>query len=451
MAKTGFWLKGANGKLAGATIYQQNGETVMREVVSPTNPKTEKQIIQRIIMHTVMQAYSKMKEICDHSFEGQKKGQETMSYFMSQNVGFAREKVASMQAQGILFGNMYNFVPLGLKGFTPNQYQISMGSLPRIDCNLRDDDEAKGFVPLITTNTYQAVINAYGLQRGDQLTFIMIDGNNAANFGECNFHFCRVILDPTNPDFSQAPLSSAFIDQDGHINLPSVRNEGNFKFAVSAETGLSFCYRESLTCVACAVIVSRQQNDKWLRSTAFLTYQLAEEYSLGQCIDAAQSGSNSQIYAAADAYLNNAGQGGGAAADAGSQSGGGSSSGNSGNTPSGTTPALTSASIDGNSMIQGTQKNVDLPNGTSFPVTKALVVNANSAAEGMFVSVKAGDTEVTSAAVAVSGATTINHAWAKDTVYTIVLVNEDSELIANTGYSFRLGEASADLPGGDDH
>ena len=32
MAKTGFWLKGANGKLAGATIYQQNGETVMREV-----------------------------------------------------------------------------------------------------------------------------------------------------------------------------------------------------------------------------------------------------------------------------------------------------------------------------------------------------------------------------------------------------------------------------------
>ena len=80
--KTGFWLKGGKGKLAGATVYQQNGETVMREVVSPTNPKTEKQIIQRIIMHTVMQAYSKMKEITDHSFEGFKKGQETMSYFI---------------------------------------------------------------------------------------------------------------------------------------------------------------------------------------------------------------------------------------------------------------------------------------------------------------------------------------------------------------------------------
>ena len=134
MAKTGFWLKGANGKLAGATIYQQNGETVMREVVSPTNPKTEKQIIQRIIMHTVMQAYSKMKEICDHSFEDLKQGQPTMSYFMSQNVGFCREKVSQMQQQGIDFINMYNFVPLGLKGFTPNQYQVSIyqGVRPRV-------------------------------------------------------------------------------------------------------------------------------------------------------------------------------------------------------------------------------------------------------------------------------------------------------------------------------
>lgn len=36
MAKVGFWLKGANGKLAGATVYQSNGETIMREVVKPT-------------------------------------------------------------------------------------------------------------------------------------------------------------------------------------------------------------------------------------------------------------------------------------------------------------------------------------------------------------------------------------------------------------------------------
>ena len=50
MAKVGFWLKGAKGKLAGSTIYKDgNGDTVMS-------------------------AFSKMKAITDHSFEGVKAG-----------------------------------------------------------------------------------------------------------------------------------------------------------------------------------------------------------------------------------------------------------------------------------------------------------------------------------------------------------------------------------------
>ena len=280
--------------------------------VRQTQGITGEPIIQRIVMHTVMQAYSMMKEITDHSFEGFKKGQPTMAYFLSQNVDFCRQHVAQMQVQGQDFSTMYNFVPLGLKGFTPNQYQVAMGSLPRVDCALHSDDEAKGFVPAVKTNTYQAVIDALGLQRGDQLTFLMIDGNNSRSFGQCNFHFCRVILDPTNSDHSQAALSSAFLDGEGKVNLPSVRNEGDFTFAIDSTKGLSFVYNGSLTCVACAVIVSRQVNDKWLRSTTYLTCAAAEEYSLGECISNAQAGSNSQIYAANDAYLNNAGQSGGA-------------------------------------------------------------------------------------------------------------------------------------------
>ena len=41
MSKVGFWLKGSTGKLAGTTLYKgANGETIQREVVSPSNPKT---------------------------------------------------------------------------------------------------------------------------------------------------------------------------------------------------------------------------------------------------------------------------------------------------------------------------------------------------------------------------------------------------------------------------
>ena len=444
MAKVGFWLNGANGKLAGATIYKQGGETLMREVVTPTNPKTEKQIIQRIIMHTVMQAYSKMKDICDHSFEGLKKGQPTMSYFMSQNVGFAREKVATMQAQGILFDNMYNFVPLGLKGFTPNQYQVSMGSLPRVDCNLRDEDEGKAFVPTITENSYAAVINALGLQRGDQLTFLIIDANDAASFGQCNFHFARVILDPTNTDFTQASLDVPFVDANNKINLPSVRNEGQFSFAIDPTTGLAFTYNGSLTCVACAVIVSRKMNDKWLRSTAYLTYKGVEEYSLGECISMAAQGTNASIYAAADAYLNNAGQGGGAAAESGQQSG--TISGGGGSNAS--APAVQSAQIDGNSMIMGTTKVVEYAQGTEFPLTKTVGVTVNAAAVGKYLSIRSGGAEIASAPID-NTTKTVSHAWAKDTVYSIHITDENDQIINNSGYSFQLVEASGgNGPGG---
>ena len=63
---------------------------------------------------------------------------------LSRNVGFIRQRVAELQAQGVAFINMYNYVPLGLKGFTPNEYQVSMGSLPRVDCTLDDSDESGG-------------------------------------------------------------------------------------------------------------------------------------------------------------------------------------------------------------------------------------------------------------------------------------------------------------------
>ena len=105
--KTGFWLRGGKGQLAGATVYKDgNGDTVMREVVTPSNPKTQAQMVQRIIMHTVMTAYSKMKEICDHSFEGTRKGRDTMSLFMKENVQKCRAAVAEMQAQGVAFKNI---------------------------------------------------------------------------------------------------------------------------------------------------------------------------------------------------------------------------------------------------------------------------------------------------------------------------------------------------------
>lgn len=314
MAKTGFWLRKAQGKLAGTTIYQDgNGNTVQREIVTPKNPRTEAQLIQRILMHTVMQAYSKMKSICNHSFENVTSGTKCMQTFMKRNLFFAREKVSQMQGEGVSFYDIYNFTPLGTSGLVLNQYLLSTGSLPQIFTSFSTDATGLAFIPSCKVNTYQGVIDALGLQRGDQLTFITIEGPNTV-LGQNEFKYSRVILDPTNADGSQAPLSTPFIVNNA-VNAPSVRNKGTEHLYFGdvtniATTGISFRNTiDAITVLGSAVIASRKDGNDWLRSTARLNYvaNVGQVYSLGECLEAAKNGIS--IVTENPYYLNNAGQG----------------------------------------------------------------------------------------------------------------------------------------------
>ncbi len=94
MAKSGFWLRGAKGKLAGTTLYRSNGETQQREIVTPKNPQTNAQMIQRAIMASVMRAYSHGKAIFDHSFQGVSVGMKSMQAFQKENANILRTLVA---------------------------------------------------------------------------------------------------------------------------------------------------------------------------------------------------------------------------------------------------------------------------------------------------------------------------------------------------------------------
>lgn len=47
MAKAGFWLKGAQGRLAGSSLSSSPNGTIIREIVTPSNPNTERQVNQR--------------------------------------------------------------------------------------------------------------------------------------------------------------------------------------------------------------------------------------------------------------------------------------------------------------------------------------------------------------------------------------------------------------------
>ena len=305
MAKTGFWLNGAKGKVAGTTIYQSNGETVMRVINrSVKNPRTTAQLIQRIITKTVAKQYSAMKEICDHSFEGVTAGANTMARFRSINNTLLRERIAAAQQAGDKFDEIYNFIPLKSNKFVPAVVQLSDGSLPSINVKGATDYV---IAKLSNTNTYQGILDYYGLERGDQLTFLTVEKHNDSYA----FHFNRVILDPREEDGSAAPLSTAFISE-GKIVKPSFRNEGTFNaLSWTEDNNVRFAIKEDGTVIAAAIIVSRKVNNDWLRSKSVLKVGDIPDYdyiSLQEALDLAIQGT--EIYTDSSRYLNNAGVGG---------------------------------------------------------------------------------------------------------------------------------------------
>lgn len=299
MAKAGFWLRGARGKLAGASMGKgAGGSTIIREIVTPKNPQTEAQMIQRIIMNTIMQAYSTCKEITDHSFEGVSPGAETMAVFMRRNLNALRGQVSAEIAAGQTLGDIYAFTPLGQRYFVPNELIISEGSLPSIDAAISLN---MGQVSL-PANTYESFINTYGLQRGDQITFMTVQGLSP---GDNKFNYARVILDPRDLGGNELPLSTALIVNNA-INMPSPRNEGNFS-AISFDTDkIKFKFNDyNMMCVA--VIVSRRNGESWLRSNAQFTVDrpsMALFPTLEECLNAIKQGDISTL---SDRYLNNAG------------------------------------------------------------------------------------------------------------------------------------------------
>lgn len=441
MSKVGFWLKGSTGKLAGATMYKEKGtgETIMREIVTPSNPKTDKQNIQRIIMHTVMNAYSAMKGICDHSFEGQAAGRDTMGYFLKNNVQICRESIQRMQNQGVDFYDMYNFLPLGKKEFVANAYQISMGSLPRVTVNMVNERLA-AVIPNITVNTYQGVIDALNLQRGDQLTFCTVV--ELADGVSKEFRFSRVILDPTDPTTHlQAPLSTPFIVA-GAVNFPSVRNEGTVHFDNDLTNGLIFTeYNPSQEgVIAAAVIVSRQQGESWLRSTAYLTYQSAVDYSLGECMDRAVNGASTPVYAPNEYYLNNAGEGNNTAVEAGE----GSNAGSGGNSQAPGT-SVRSVTVGGTNAIVGTDLEVN--DSAETPQQQTVVVTMNNGANAAVKVVKYADNSLVQSAVAnAQGVATIQFTPEFGTRYKILFGAEDTV----SGYTFTYNHGSGIIDDPDD-
>lgn len=347
MSKGNMLLGHARGKVGDIVFSRVNGQQVTRARAAVVkNPKTEKQVIQRILLNTIIQAYSRMSEICDHSFEGVQVGSKSMAKFMRENLNALRTRVSDYAAEAGTFEGLYAFAPQGLNVFTPNEYVIATGQLPQIQ--LASISAANGAVITITSEeaipTYGEIIASLGLQRGDQLTFV---GQELYTDGRAAFKFARVILDPRESDGSQAELTEPFLVA-GAINKPSPRNEGSDITFSSAANQLIFDLGER-SMFGAAVIVSRQKSDgSWLRSNASLAldpsipYATVGAFDLQEAIDYSYAGG---IDLESERYLNNATKGAKIYAPA--------------PTPTPTSAKLTSVTVAGQSVTKGATLNKD--------------------------------------------------------------------------------------------
>lgn len=291
MSKGNLFMGNASGKLADVVLYRNAGAQVARlRVRNPKNPRTEAQLIQRVIQSTAAKAYSLLQPICNHAFEGKSTNTENQSEFMRLNVARDRYrvKVAPMGWRALTQFNSRDLVePIA------NNYIVSAGSLPEMQFSTDGQVFTLGAgAGIAETDTYQQICDKLGIQAGDQITLITVNVAEQ-NGAMSSLKAARIIMEPNDGD-----MSSVFIGTGGAINKPNEKNEGAVSVSVY-ENALSI--EMAVGGQAGTVILSRY-NGKWLRSTArmFVDRVISTPVTLGDAVDSWKSEVSS------DKFLNQA-------------------------------------------------------------------------------------------------------------------------------------------------
>lgn len=204
MAK-GNMLQGmARGKVGDVVFSRLNGQQISRvRNRQPYNPRTNKQLIQRAIMATVMQAYSAGKEIFNHSFQGKAVGSENQREFMKVNAKYLREIIANDLNNSLaLADQLGRVVAPGATAPCDSPLIISQGSYAQNFFSW-DNEESAFMIPVPQTNeTCKAYCERNGLIPGDIYTLVSFGYSRASNPETledalknqvpCTFYFVRL-------------------------------------------------------------------------------------------------------------------------------------------------------------------------------------------------------------------------------------------------------------------
>lgn len=257
-------------KLGNMVYYTMNGKTYARARVEQVkNPKTAKQMAQRLIFTTAVRSRDALKSIVDHSFENKKYGSESLNYFMKRNLEILRARAASDNG---LTGS-FN-VPYGIT-MQANPLLISQGTLASMYYRF---DAIKGLTISLGSDGSIVTVRDFlkdnsEIRKGDQITVLLlvptsnIEATTASGEGvSANKLFKMRVTIPAN-----IADDAMFFDTNSGVFGSLLITEGAENFAFNPTNGLLSFWDPDDNLGSCGcIIVSRPEGNKWLRSTEYM-------------------------------------------------------------------------------------------------------------------------------------------------------------------------------------
>lgn len=219
MATGNIFLGTARKKLGDVVLYRSGGKQRSRVRVTPRNPKSAKQAVQRMVLATAAKMASAYEPLVNHSFENVEVGAKSLQEFRKSAMYALRSAAAEALATP---GGEYAKADFDIKGApcigALDGLQISRGSLGYNAFSKSGDtlnivlQSALSTTAFTTQEAYVAELKKLGIEPGDQLTFVVqcvnpavsvatatIGGDTVTNYAQI-VRFSRIVFVPVLPE-----------------------------------------------------------------------------------------------------------------------------------------------------------------------------------------------------------------------------------------------------------
>lgn len=266
MAKSKSFFGLRRGSTKSLTFSVLNGQQVTKDrVYGGKNPRSLAQMVQRMCLATSSAAYSQMKQIVDHSFEGISYGANTMAEFIKVNTKLIKNNYE-------LAGEKFAYNPYGDRGLKVGAYQMAKGTATPIAASVFNPAKANGSLTVTILKgaaekvTANAMMAALGIAVGELATYCFMYAK-AGSADDWAFGFIRITALQTG----DVTLTSANIGQylliESNLNISSVEIASTTLVIVVSTPN----DEGDITTIAQCAIHSLKSANGWLRSNAVMT------------------------------------------------------------------------------------------------------------------------------------------------------------------------------------